>query len=521
MFSLFTVCKSAHRQLMSTFICALLLTAGIMWSASPLRAATQIDVPAGDSGALLDAIRTANQSSEVTVIRLNNSADYRFNLSTAAPEPISGHIIIEGEGAHLVGEGIQSYGPLFVVSKQGILDLSDLVVRDFESGEDDSLENQDGLITVRSSGMLIGRDLRFEHIRARSINTISGGVIQNNGQLDFDRVRIVDVSITAPGSISSIAIHNGGIAQLQNLLIVDGKYFDPASATSIGAYIRNIGNGQLELRYSSLILESEPSGSPNRVLALSGGGALAVLPESTITGTMIVGMECPDASIHTSGGFNLFTDDACYFSGSSDLVGVSPGELQFRLGGDGGLEVVLSRRSRALDGVKSPNFDCPGRDAIGSTRPQDGNQDGNARCDIGAFENSGGGQLFAGGENGLFYSADVDGHYVTIQEVRPNEYVVIWNTFDLTGNQAWILALGHRDEDVITTEAYFLPIGMLIPGSGADVDTGALQSWGTVEIRLLSCLTGEFRYVSELAEFGSGSFDLDRLGFVEGLGCQD
>jgi hypothetical protein len=190
------------------------------------------------------------------------------------------------------------------------------------------------------------------------------------------------------------------------------------------------------------------------------------------------------------------------------------------VGPDGGVEVKLPPNSRALDRVRSPSFPCPGSDAAGNFRPQDGNDDGKARCDIGAFENEASRPLLSGGANGLFYSAGSDGHYVTIQEVRPDEYVIFWNTFDLNGNQAWVFAVGEREADVISGQGYFQPSGVLVPGAGADVDTSQLQGWGTIEIELVDCLEGTFAYVSELPQFGSGSFNLDRLAFVESLGCQ-
>ncbi len=530
MHSLPTSNKSSRRPMFFQFAGALLLMLGTMWSASPLYADT-INVPAGDSGALLDAIRLANQSSEVTIIHLDSHADYKLNLSSSAPEPISAHIIIQGEGAHLVGEGDQSFGPLFVVLEQGSLELSDIVVRDFDSGEDDSVDSGDGLITVRGGGLLKARDLRFERIHARSTVPILGGIFSNWGRLDLDRVRIIDVSISVNSEgigLSSIAIHNSGIARLQNLLIVDGKGYDAISVSPEGPYIRNFAIGKLELRFSTLILESEPTGSLSRVRALAAEifGIGGLTPETRIAGSMIVDMECPlVASPIISEGFNLFTDDACTGGptgpSTNDLVGVSPGALKFRLASDGGVKVILPRGSPALDGVKDPTFSCPGKDAVSSTRPQGANQDGLALCDIGAFEASGGQPLFAGGANGVFYSVNSDGHYVTIQEVSPNVYVVFWNTFDLDGNQAWIWAMGNRESDVITAEAYILPVGILIPGSGADVDTETLHSWGTVSVQLLGCLGGQFTYESGLVRFGSGSFHLDRLAVVEGLGCQD
>ena len=108
---------------------------------------------------------------------------------------------------------------------------------------------------------------------------------------------------------------------------------------------------------------------------------------------------------------------------------------------------------------------------------------------------------------------------MTIQEVRPQEYVITWNAFDLNGNQTWVLALGTLDGDTISGETFFLPEGMLIPGDGAEVNTEALQAWGTVTIQLFDCISGEFRYQSDLPQFGSGSFPLDRLAFINGLGC--
>lgn len=513
--------KPKCRSLPSRLMGFLRLAVGLMCSVSSLLADILVDVPAGDSDGLLAAISTANQSSEVTVIRLSSGADYYFNLSTNAPEPISGHIIILGDGSHIVGDGNESFGKLFDVLDQGTLEVSDLVIRDFQSDEDR------GQGFILNSGLLIGRDLRIEHIRSRQNRLFTDSIFENNnnGQLDLNRVRIIDITVNTSETETAVilAIANRGDARLQNVLIVDGKGLNSELTSPFGSYIRNINFGKLELLYTSLILESEQSGIPSNVQALVRN---PVRPGNYVTGTTIsastiLGFECPLKQSDVSGGFNLLSANDCPFSLPTDRLGVSSQALQFRLHTDGGLRVVLPPNSPAVDGVTDAAFACPGRDAIGSIRPLDGNSDGVARCDIGAFEYSGGDPLFSGGENGLYYSAGADGHYVTIQEVRPKEYVIIWNTFDLDGNQAWVLGVGNRDGDVITAQAEFQPDGRLIPGSGAEVNTAALQNWGTIEIQLFNCLEGKLTYQSTLSQFGSGSFELDRIGFESGIGCQD
>jgi hypothetical protein len=509
--------KSAQR--LFNFWCLMLLAVELTCSVTSLSASTLIDVPAGDSEGLLSAISEANQSSEVAIIRLNSGADYHFNLSDSAPEPISGHIIILGEGSHIVGSGNESYGQLFGVMDQAVLEIFDLVIRDFQSDE----ERGQGLII--NSGSLIAHDLLIKNIRSRSSNLYTNAIFENNGQLDLNRVRIVNVIVdtSEPDTAVIIAVANRGDARLQNVLIVDGKGLNPELTSPFGAYIQNINFGKLELQYTSLILESEPSSVPSKVEAVIRNPVRPgqYFPGTTISSSIILGFECPFKQFDVSGGYNLVSAETCPFSQPTDRLGVSNQVIQFRSHSDGGLKVVLHAYSPAVDGVISAEFECPGRDAVGAIRPIDGNHDGINRCDIGAFEYSGGDPLFFGGENGLYFSASADGHYVTIQEVRPREYLIIWNTFDLDGNQAWVIAVGNRKGDLIKAQAEYQTEGRLIPGNGADVNTSKRTDWGVIEVQLVDCLNGIFSYQSVLPQFGSGSFNLDRLAYVSGMDCQD
>ncbi len=98
--------QSKRYLLVPLFLTCLLFAAVLIWSISPAQASDLIDVPAGDSDALMATIVTANQSLDTTVIRLDNSADYHFDLSINAPDPIAGHVVLIGAGASLVGEGL-------------------------------------------------------------------------------------------------------------------------------------------------------------------------------------------------------------------------------------------------------------------------------------------------------------------------------------------------------------------------------------------------------------------------------
>jgi hypothetical protein len=503
---------SGHSQLLILSIVAL-------WSIPHTTTAAEILVPAGDSGALLAAISEANESGDLSMIRLTGGMDYALDLSSAAPDPISTPIIIRGDGAHLVGAGDESYGPLFKVLESGTLELSDLTIRDFRGSAGPSV--QDGGL-ISNSGILLARNLRIERMQVQANGLALSGVFVNRGWLELSQTRIVDITVDSTGGhIVTIALWNRGEARLENVLVVDGKGGDPDIAGSPGAYIENLAPSALDLRFSSLILHSKLSEVASEFVAILDSSVGHVLtPETRISGSMIIGMDCVLGEPAISGGYNLFTNPSCDLNGSNDLVEISPGKLQFLVGLDGGIEIKLPSNSRALDRVRSTTLACPASDAVGTFRPQDGNHDGIARCDIGAFENDAGSPLLSGGANGLFYSAAFDGHYVTVQEVRPDEYVIFWNTFDLNGTQAWIIASGGREADVISAQAYFQSSGVLVPGAGADVDTSQLQQWGTIEIDLADCLEGTFAYASELPQFGSGSFNLDRLAFVEGLGCQ-
>lgn len=480
--------------------------------------AVDIDVPAGDSRAFLAAISEANASPDLSIIRLNGGSDYLLNLSRDAPEPVSTGIIIQGNNAHIVGAGEESYGPLFRISNQGALELSDLTIRGFRGTASASV--QDGSL-IRNAGVLHARHISIEHIGIQSEGVALSGVFTNYGRAELAQVRVADITVDSTDRhFVTIALYNRGAARLENVLIVDGNGGDPESVGPRGAYIQNVGFSSLDLRFSSLILQSEPAGGAPPFLAiLDSLAGFSGKPETSVSGSMFVGTDCSYSDLAVSGGHNLFTSPSCDLNGSSDLLGVSPGKLQFLAGRDGGIEILLPPNSPALDGITNSTFACPGSDAVGNFRPQDGNHDGVARCDIGAFENKAGEPLQSGGINGLYHDPHATHRYLYVLETNYTT-LVVWNTFDRDGNQLWVYGVGDlfNNGRSVVADAYINTSGGFLPNGEADDD---VDHWGVIRLDLSSCTEGRVTYQSDLPEYGSGEFSVVRLAYSKQIGCVD
>ena len=184
----------------------------------------------------------------------------------------------------------------------------------------------------------------------------SFGGISNPGTAQIDRVAITANLGDTVGGVS-----NTGDLQISNSTI---------SGNTGG--IDNLSGAVLELHYSTV--------------TLNGGLGIRVGGTTSLRGTIVAGhttANC-DASVTTLG-HNLEDTDSCGLQiGADDLIGVDP--LLAPLGFNGGSSPThaVTSGSPAIDAAESVGG--PAVDQRGITRPIDGDLDGTATSDIGAFE---------------------------------------------------------------------------------------------------------------------------------------
>ncbi|MFN3477492.1 MAG: choice-of-anchor Q domain-containing protein, partial [Candidatus Methylomirabilales bacterium] len=216
---------------------------------------------------------------------------------------------------------------------------------------------------IRNFGTLTLTDVT---INGNTAGTFGGG-IANNGTLI-----LTNVTISTNTGKDGGGLFNGfeASATLTNVTISTN------TASSRGGGIFNIGT--LELTNATISTNTASSGGG----LLNNGGSVAL--KDTIVANSPSGGNCAGSGV-TSLGHNLEDADTCGFTSPGDLINTDP--LLGPLAANGGPTSThaLLPGSPAID---AGSLDCPppDTDQRGLTRPQDGNGDSIAVCDIGAYE---------------------------------------------------------------------------------------------------------------------------------------
>jgi CSLREA domain-containing protein len=365
---------------------SLLLVSALALGASPVQASS----PAGAA----DRLRSARPLAAISVTtlddELNSDGDCALREAVAAANSnLAVDACPAGEGAALDSISFAVSGTLtltlgLTVTAGGPLEIS--------GGQAITLSGAGGM---RPFYVEAGADLALAGLTVQDGQAPRGGAIYNNGDLTLQSVRLSGNAVTETGG----AIFNADNASLS----LAGSTLDGNQAGMAGGGLFNEPLAALSIQNSTIVSNTAAefggglynSGPAEIVHATfyenraGFGGALYATNNTTFSNSILAGSpaggNCAGAP-PTDGGYNLDSEDTCNFDPiNSSLINTDP-LLYLPLGDYGGPTPTLPLLpvSPAIDAAGAAA--CLPEDQRGEPRPADGNADGVAACDMGAFE---------------------------------------------------------------------------------------------------------------------------------------
>ena len=213
------------------------------------------------------------------------------------------------------------------------------------------------------------------------------------------------------------APNGGGISNAGQAGIGNGT-ISGNSAAQNGGGVFNTDINSVFIYLSSTISNNSASASGGGIFVADGitGGENTIIADNTATAS---GPDC--TGLVASVGYNLVGDTTgCNFIGqTSDKINVTASLGPLQDNGGFTLTHALLSGSPAID--SGNDADCPPTDQRGNTRPEDGDNDGTATCDIGAIEAAAGTSppppppsppTSSGGGGGCFIATAAYGSYM-------------------------------------------------------------------------------------------------------------
>lgn len=122
------------------------------------------------------------------------------------------------------------------------------------------------------------------------------------------------------------------------------------------------------------------------------------------------------------------------------------------------------------------------------------------------------------GQSGSWFDTTHNGEGYSLQWMSPEAALLTWYSYDTEGQQYWMLGVGELDEEGrLQFEDLHATRGARF-GAAFDPDDVERFLWGRLTMEL-TCDGGSAQYESVIQSFGSGTFNLSRLTFPDGISC--
>lgn len=441
-------------------------------------AAKDVYISGGDDDALLTAIKEANTPDSHVTIHLEAGQVFEYPPRFSN---FSGNLKIEGNGAVFGGYSGGSAGPVGSIGPDGTVTIT-------------------GATFVDAGSLLLC------------------SLIRNLGNLSLERVTFQRTDVATENNLTSCDIEelllNEGTMKLSNVSVIGTGMWAVK-----GSIIRTLAGSTTTISHLT-VADTNPSQKgfePYVVLRAASGGAISVSNSIILSDSPTAAVLLPCEGPIIDNGGNFSSSGECGFSGGiidrDDLGQGKENTLgQDMEKGHDAWVLPLKYNSIAVD-AGNPAY-CEKLDGRGFER--------DARCDSGAYEalaSNRGGELGRGGISGFYYTPASDGDYIQVQRAYDGNVVVIWNTFDKFGAQAWVYAVGPYQDGEIIAKAHRNSGGVLQPGASASGST--VNDWGTLKVTAHDCQHITVQYNSTDPDFGEGTFEAQRLAYVHDLGCSE